>query len=48
MNRFVIVALAATSACALYAQPKGGPRTQVEDLKQSYNQVKALITRAGR
>jgi hypothetical protein len=45
MNRFAIVALA-VSACALYAQPKGGPRTQVDDLKQSYNQIKNLLTRA--
>ena len=46
MNRFAIAALAAISSCALYAQPKGGPRTMTDDVKQSYNQMKTLLTRA--
>ncbi|HEY7336875.1 MAG TPA: DinB family protein [Bryobacteraceae bacterium] len=46
MNRFAIAALAAACAVSLSAQPKGGPRSTTDDLKQSYNQVKNLITRA--
>ncbi|MBV8842947.1 MAG: DinB family protein [Bryobacterales bacterium] len=46
MNRCALAALAAISACVLFAQPKGGPRTMADDLKQSYNQMKNLLTRA--
>jgi hypothetical protein len=46
MNRFAIAAIAALCAAGLYAQPKGGQRSTTDDLKQSYNQIKNLITRA--
>lgn len=44
--RFSALILCAIGACALQAQPKGGPATLASDVKQSYNQIKNNITKA--
>lgn len=45
--RSAIVCLASLGlACFALAQPKGAPTTVVGDLKQSYDQIKGLLTRA--
>jgi len=40
------IAFFAVAACALYAQPKGGPATVAGDVKQSYNGIKNLLLAA--
>ncbi len=44
--RYSLLILGTLCACALQAQPKGGPATLESDVKQAYNGIKNNITRA--
>ena len=44
--RYSMLIFALAGGCFVQAQPKGGPATLAGDVKQSYNQIKNLITRA--